>query len=573
MSQFRTVRELSAGLSDRNVIVLWHAWSFRSTPTLSSLISIFRAEEAAGDIIFVHGLGGDPKATWGFDQSYGWDTWLKANRPDLNVWSIQYRVEPSEWRGGAMPLSDRALNLLALLDNQALGSRPLVFVAHSMGGLLVKEMLRHALTVTARFRHVVERTKAIIFFSTPHTGSSLADIAIFFGFFVRESAATTELAAQQPRLRDLNLWFRNNFSSLGIDCCIFYETQDTLGVRVVNEASADPGIASVSPIPIDANHSNIARPPAYGDIAVGQTLKIIDASIPSDHHKFDPNRYFAINRPINILTSRRLPRIYIPNVRRSTALGVTASIAILAAAATWAYYSPAYCRYLWPSSYCAHYDALSSYIRIADTVTISQNIGDPIVIFGFQLKQNPALAYKVIFEAIYLTMPDGTELKFFPAVVQRDNQPFMHYPMGIPLDSERIGSEYVIMFSDDRFKKWATLGQLAQNYGPSWWFSCAQSDGISMDIAEVLIKYFDNAFSWQSGEYTMAATYRINGGDASRIFRSFSITKKNVEKLREIRSKLKRCAGVMIDGSQIGNLSFIDTDSENFVSVTAPTKF
>ena len=93
---------------------------------MSQLIRIYRADVPTGDIIFVHGLGGDAEKTWNFDRKQSWHTWITANRPDLNIWSIGYEVSPSDWAGGSMPLPDRALNILATLDNRSMGSRPII---------------------------------------------------------------------------------------------------------------------------------------------------------------------------------------------------------------------------------------------------------------------------------------------------------------------------------------------------------------------------------------------------------------------------------------------------------------
>src|SRR5450756_1246035 len=112
---------------------------------MSELVSIYRSPEPAGDVVFVHGLGGDAYDTWGFPDSSCWRQSITIARPDLNIWSLGYRVAASEWSAGAMPLSDRAINVLALLEIRLSEDRPIIFICHSLGGLLVKELLRNAI--------------------------------------------------------------------------------------------------------------------------------------------------------------------------------------------------------------------------------------------------------------------------------------------------------------------------------------------------------------------------------------------------------------------------------------------
>lgn len=52
------------------------------------------------------------------------------------------------------------------------------FVAHSLGGLLVKEALRRSeSSEEAEFKDIVKSTKGVIFLGTPHRGSpGMADL-------------------------------------------------------------------------------------------------------------------------------------------------------------------------------------------------------------------------------------------------------------------------------------------------------------------------------------------------------------------------------------------------------------
>ncbi|MFM7409120.1 MAG: esterase/lipase family protein [Cuspidothrix sp.] len=119
-----------------------------------------------GDVIFVHGLGGHARSTWHpqelpNDDNF-WLMWLAQERPDLGIWSFGYNAAPFEWKGSTMPLFDRASNLLEYLAINDIGKYPIIFVTHSMGGLLVKEMLRNAQTFNKK--SVIEQTKGIVFY-------------------------------------------------------------------------------------------------------------------------------------------------------------------------------------------------------------------------------------------------------------------------------------------------------------------------------------------------------------------------------------------------------------------------
>jgi protein SERAC1 len=218
--------------------------------------------ESKVDVIFVHGLNGSAKATWHpenkQDDNNCWPYWLGKEYPDFGIWSFGYASDPSEWRGKTMPLFDRASNLLDWLDTREIGKRPVVFITHSMGGLVVKKMLNTAQNFNKY--ELIEQTKGIVFLSTPHTGSHLANLIDNIKLLTRTTISVQELRAHAPELRELNEWYRQNFRAMGIDTKVYYETQPVHGVLVVDPDSANPGIEGVKPIALEENHISICRP-------------------------------------------------------------------------------------------------------------------------------------------------------------------------------------------------------------------------------------------------------------------------------------------------------------------------
>src|SRR5262245_36222051 len=85
--------------------------------------------DAKADVIFVHGLGGDYRTTWMADKSDKrtyWLGWLSEDRPDLNVWSLDYASEPSAWLGHGMAILNAAVSVLDRLSQYEIGKRPVI---------------------------------------------------------------------------------------------------------------------------------------------------------------------------------------------------------------------------------------------------------------------------------------------------------------------------------------------------------------------------------------------------------------------------------------------------------------
>jgi hypothetical protein len=232
---------------------------------MSTLLPVLSPNHAASarpqaSLFFLHGLGGDQQLTWTARPDAFWPGWLAEMFFDISVFSVGYEASPSAWLGPTMPISDRAMQLLALFEARGQLRGPMIFVVHSLGGLVVKEMIRIAETYQNKAWEIVARqTLGVVFLATPHSGSRIPYYLSSLGRMLRLSVSVRELEANAAPLRDLNLWYRNNARRLAIQTRVFFESQQTNGVRIVDEASADPGIEGVFPIPVDADHISICK--------------------------------------------------------------------------------------------------------------------------------------------------------------------------------------------------------------------------------------------------------------------------------------------------------------------------
>jgi pimeloyl-ACP methyl ester carboxylesterase len=175
-----------------------------------------RATATAVDVVFLHGLRGDPLLTWrcgAFDPSKpNEDDLTEAPvqtatvRKNMNVWrehlwpsewlardlrdcarilSVGYSSALTSWGGSEAPnaslsLREQAAEVRRKLLSAGVGKRPLIIIAHSYGGLIAKQLLVDdvgasgtAPDPSSRGR-LARALRGIVFYSTPHHGSAVA---------------------------------------------------------------------------------------------------------------------------------------------------------------------------------------------------------------------------------------------------------------------------------------------------------------------------------------------------------------------------------------------------------------
>ncbi|KAJ5718812.1 alpha/beta-hydrolase [Penicillium malachiteum] len=228
------------------------------------------------DICFIHGLTGDRRATWTPDQaSEPWpQTLLPSHISGARI--LTYGYDAYFVRKSAASCNrviDHAINLLHDLTTDRAScnasSRPLIFIAHSLGGLVCKKaILLSRNNPEYHLRSVFKSTKAIIFMGTPHKGSWMADWAKIpataLGFIKSTNKSLfAVLESESQFLESLQIEFlalirelREAGRSLEVTS-FFEELPLPLAGRVVSKESATlDGYNSIS---IHANHSDMVK--------------------------------------------------------------------------------------------------------------------------------------------------------------------------------------------------------------------------------------------------------------------------------------------------------------------------
>ncbi|KAM9435365.1 protein SERAC1 [Clarias gariepinus] len=262
------------------------------------------SEPIKADILFVHGLLGAAFKTWrqkdcdlteveksaGIQEDYTecWPkSWLAADCPNLRILSVEYDTHLSDWRAKCpaenqrKSLAYRSGELLRKLKAAGVGDRPVVWVAHSMGGLLVKKMLLDAST-DPELSSLLKNTKGVLFYSVPHRGTFMAEYSVNVRYLLFPSIEVRELCKDSPTLRELNENFLNMARDREFKILSFVETAPTsvgpmINVLVVPAESADLGIGDLIEVPVD--HLNICKPEKKETFLYKQSLQFIQDAL------------------------------------------------------------------------------------------------------------------------------------------------------------------------------------------------------------------------------------------------------------------------------------------------------
>ncbi|KAL8751221.1 MAG: hypothetical protein Q9184_006133 [Pyrenodesmia sp. 2 TL-2023] len=251
------------------------------------LTEVYAPEDAKPtvDVVFVHGLNGDPHNTWTSETSNIF--WPAQILPPIledenaRVLVYGYDADVTSFTGGTSKdkIHNHAEQLVQVLQGnrriRKATERPIIWVTHSLGGLVVKRALIHSNDIkgakTEHLRSIYVSTYGILFLGTPHHGSDVAQwgnrLEWICSVMLPKKVIDTQpqlvdaLKTNNETLQNIDRQFVNIMGRFHI--FFFHEGKPTnlKGTLrfIVDETSASPSYQDVERGVIQADHSHMCK--------------------------------------------------------------------------------------------------------------------------------------------------------------------------------------------------------------------------------------------------------------------------------------------------------------------------
>lgn len=160
------------------------------------------------------------------EYTYCWAMdWLQERFRDIRVIGLNYNSTLSEWYSKVHgcgcqvtqgTIESRAKEFLDHLSAAEVGTnRPVVWVGHSMGGLIVKSIINQAMENQEKTQKAVgENTKAIMFLGTPHRGTAVAKLKQHMQIILSPSMEVREMEENATPLLKLHDKFIDHIKTI-----------------------------------------------------------------------------------------------------------------------------------------------------------------------------------------------------------------------------------------------------------------------------------------------------------------------------------------------------------------------
>ncbi|KAJ0144065.1 Uncharacterized protein HZ326_13139 [Fusarium oxysporum f. sp. albedinis] len=232
---------------------------------------------ASSSLVAIHGLGGHAYKTWREGEKLWLRDFLPHDVPTARVLTFGYNAgvaftqSKSNIRDFATSLLEeirtlRRRNKEADVSTLSILQRKMIFVCHSLGGIVFKQALVIAHEKETRYGSIKEAVAGVIFLGTPHRGADIAYWSKLLAKFANVLSAGKMredlLKALAPKSTELGT-ICSQFVERGMRLQIFslYERHETsgLGSLAVDEFSAILYLPNETPIPMEADHRGLCK--------------------------------------------------------------------------------------------------------------------------------------------------------------------------------------------------------------------------------------------------------------------------------------------------------------------------
>ncbi|KAI1756124.1 hypothetical protein F4782DRAFT_484821 [Xylaria castorea] len=271
--------------------------------------AVYTHPDAKVDIILVHGLNGEPQKTWTAKNGVFWPADLlpvSLREARANVLVYGFNADVYSKKHGSSPSDNfiymHAQTLITSLTHyrkdELTSSNPIIWVCHSLGGILVKRALLYSNDLRTSqhedYRSIYVSTYGMVFLGTPHTGSDIAtwgtilqamsDAVVPRSFFQSESVLLKTLKRDNETLQNINNHFLDVYQRFKILMAHENHKTDLKGTKmlVVDATSAGPQLPGVTYYAIEATHSGMCKfdsknAPGYRTISTAIREWVLDA--------------------------------------------------------------------------------------------------------------------------------------------------------------------------------------------------------------------------------------------------------------------------------------------------------
>ena len=208
------------------------------------------------------------------------------------TWGYDVQIEQLLNSTSRASIFQHAETLLADLTmfraSEADRTKPLIFVAHSLGGIVVKDALCQSRNEQTIYKKILPATRGVLFLGTPHQGSKIATLG-------KIACEISKLFIQKPNtkilraievnsetLERITRSFGQILDASQLQIHSFREELDTNGVTIVDPFSSAMNHPKETRGMLHANHRNMVKFSSIDDVQFKRVVSVIKQWVQRD---------------------------------------------------------------------------------------------------------------------------------------------------------------------------------------------------------------------------------------------------------------------------------------------------